>query len=204
MAEEWKTCSANPAYEVSSMGRVRSKDRWAYSSPGKTKRGYYRKMQSRMLSCFIKGTGYPSVRLGKVGQVSVHSLVATEFCPGYKPGLAVNHKNGIRDDNRRENLEWVTYSENSIHGFRENGRDRVFEGEFGVNHPTSKPVIGTCLVAGKEVYYECAYAARHDGLDPNAIGMCCRGLRGSHKRMAWRFALPGDGLAYRAERKNAA
>lgn len=46
--------------------------------------------------------------------------VAKEFVPNPENKKYVNHKNGFKDDNRAINLEWVTFSENMIHGF-ENG-----------------------------------------------------------------------------------
>jgi len=45
----------------------------------------------------------------------VHNLVATAFVEGWREGLQVNHKNGVKTDNRAENLEWVTASENRQH-----------------------------------------------------------------------------------------
>ena len=45
----------------------------------------------------------------------VHNLVATAFVEGWREGLEVNHKNGVKTDNRAENLEWVTSSENKQH-----------------------------------------------------------------------------------------
>lgn len=45
----------------------------------------------------------------------VHRLIAQIYCPGYAPALQVNHINGVKADNRAENLEWVTPSENHIH-----------------------------------------------------------------------------------------
>lgn len=43
----------------------------------------------------------------------VHRLVARAFVPGFQEGLTVNHINGVKTDNRPENLEWVTLAENS-------------------------------------------------------------------------------------------
>jgi len=45
----------------------------------------------------------------------IHRLIAQIYCPGFAPGLQVNHKNGKKGDNRAENLEWVTSKENHAH-----------------------------------------------------------------------------------------
>jgi hypothetical protein len=65
-----------------------------------------------------KQTGYLSTSLrinGETRRETVHRLVAAMFCNGYAPGKVVNHKNGDRQDNRAENLEWVSNQENLIH-----------------------------------------------------------------------------------------
>lgn len=56
---------------------------------------------------------YAFTQGGKVLSFAIHRLVAMAFCEGWKSGLIVNHINGIKWDNRAENLEWVTHSENS-------------------------------------------------------------------------------------------
>ena len=65
-------------------------------------------------------SGYMHVCLCK-GNVkadyAVHRLVASAFLERGKSKTEVNHKNGVRDDNRVENLEWVTRSENERHAY---------------------------------------------------------------------------------------
>lgn len=123
MVETWKPVAGYEGlYEVSDLGRVRSLDR----NVVKTYRG------NRRVACLVKGKmrkpsrcthGYLSLTLPG-GRFLVHRLVASAFCDGYAAGLDVNHKNGVRDDNRACNLEWVTRSENHAHSYRELQRKR--------------------------------------------------------------------------------
>lgn len=80
------------------------------------------------------GKGYKKVTLtinGKQIQKYVHRLVAELFLS--TKSIQVNHKNGNKSDNRVENLEWVTNSENQVHahkiGLKSNG-NKLWNGKF--------------------------------------------------------------------------
>lgn len=87
-------------YLVSSYGRVISCRLDKVMSQGKNPKGY------RFVTLY---------KDGKHKMMLVHRLVAMAFINGIPEGMEVNHKNGIKDDNRLENLEIVTRSENMIH-----------------------------------------------------------------------------------------
>jgi hypothetical protein len=65
--------------------------------------------------------GYVTVGLTKNRKtltLGLHRLIARTFIPNPLHRKEVNHKNGVRDDNRIENLEWCTRGENNLHAFR--------------------------------------------------------------------------------------
>lgn len=188
--EQWKP-TADAWYEVSNLGNVRSISRSVQCGP-LTATGA-RIVKETLLRPFIsKSTGYFQVNLSKRKRVTVHRLVAEAFCEGYFDGAYVNHKNGIRTDNRAENLEWCTQSENNLHAFRQLGRKPTSTGKFGKDHPVSKPVKMTCLKTGQtEFFYSGSDISRkYHGISSSGISRCCYLKSKSHKGFAFEFVDP--------------
>lgn len=180
--EEWIKTYVSDDYEVSNYGRFRSIDRVVVSVTG-----YVRNLSGKNIKPFLaKWTGYLQVKIhGK--KINAHRIVAMAFCQGYREGLVVNHKNGIRTDNRSENLEWITPSENVSHGYRVLNRVPTSLGKFGEDHVSSKAVIATSIKTGKSIRYGSAMDAVREGFDSSSISRCCNGIRACHKGYYWRF-----------------
>lgn len=188
MREEiWRKVHLSPHYEVSNLGRFRSIDHTV------EREGYKSSFKGQEVNPFkVKGTGYLQVKIASK-KYSAHRLVAIAFCEGNSEGFVVNHKNGKRDDNRAENLEWVSQSENVKHGYSHNRRTPTSLGKFSGEHPTSKDVISTDMITGEERHYEAAMDAVREGFDSSAISRCCHGEAKYHKGKYWRFASTKEG-----------
>ena len=123
--EEWRELTGfDGKYFVSNMGRV-----FLASSKNGRRCGIRKPM---FLAREGKdGSAYLSIPLphnGIVKNYRVHRLVAEAFCPGHDAEHdQVNHKDGNRSNNRADNLEWVTQSENILHAIH-------VLGSHGMNH----------------------------------------------------------------------
>lgn len=113
--EEWRNVVGyEEAYMVSNLGRVKSKTREVVYPNGK-RRVYF----EQLLALTPDKDGYLAATLyrgGKMKCFRAHRLVAEAFIgPQPKDKPLINHKNGVKNDNRACNLEWVDAFENMRH-----------------------------------------------------------------------------------------
>lgn len=135
--------------------------------------------------CLIK-TGYLIVHIRDSGRsqvYTVHRIIGRVFCPGFRKDLDINHKNGNKKDNRPENLEWVTRSENILHAYRIGLR------ESQKGKPKNSLALGVIRVScdGVEKQYRTLQEAHDDtGVAQWNISKVLRGERKSAGGYGWR------------------
>ena len=165
-------------YQVSNIGRVRSLDRnikmdgWIYPAKGK------------MLKPIFATHGYRRVDLSENGiskQNLIHRLVATAFIPNPDNKPQVNHINGIKDDNRVKNIEWVTPRENAQHSWDTglSNKDSLYKAVLMLNLENEPLLI---FDSGIE-------AASMTGISNQCISQCCNGKTKTSGGYKWRFVL---------------
>lgn len=168
--EEWRDIDGYVGlYQVSNIGNVRSVKR-----------------NSNL--ALINRNGYKKVALITNGirkDCPAHRLVCLAFLPNPENKAFVNHKNGIRDDNRVENLEWCTPKENTAHAYTVLGRK--FASGYSVY--TTRRAVVKKDINGEivETFSSIKEAAsNHNGARAN-ICRCCRGGIKAYKGFIYEY-----------------
>lgn len=151
-------------YQVSNLGRVKALARKRINHSG----GEWIQPEC-IMSISYTADGYEKVSLTDINHKrkteKIHRLVALAFIPNPDGLPEINHKNCIRDDNRVENLEWITHAENNAYTSKCGNK--------------SKKKI-KCIETG-EVFNTSTEAARVNGGDPGNIRRAARDSKYSVK-----------------------
>ena len=168
MVEEWKTVIIDGEvfenYEVSSYGNVRNAKTGRVLKPSRTQDGYL-----QVVLC----------KNGKRKTSRVHRLVAFAFIPNddIENKYEVNHLNEIRDDNRLENLEWISHEENNNYGTHNEH----------IAKSRCKKVIGKSLTENKVIILHSAKQGEKYGFKSSAITSCCKHKIKQHHGYTWHY-----------------
>jgi len=192
--EIWKDIPGyEKIYQASNYGRIRSVNRCIH----RKNRG-----KCMVIGKIIKPrhnhNGYLTLALHKNGKIKrffVHRLVLYAFSNQPALKYECNHKNSIRDDNKLCNLEWVTKSENAIHGFKYGNKivQKPQLGKFGKDSKISVPV--TQLTKNGDFiahYHGMSEAERETGIFHGNISKVCTGERKYAGGFIWRYKSKHD------------
>ena len=161
--ELWRDWPQDPRIKVSNKGNVVS----------------YKRGVGYPLKVWHSNSGYQQVGAGYPRSATyVHRLVADTWMPNPNHYKEVNHINGDKDDNRVENLEWTTRSENLRHAFRTGLKTHT-----GGHKGTPIRIVET-----GEVYESLHECARQIGGHQSAISRCLAGKQSTHLGYHFEYA----------------
>jgi hypothetical protein len=176
--EEWKQLKFNLRfeYQVSSFGRVRI-----------LKKNYCCIKRQR-----IGNYKHPilSIRFSKqkIKRHLTHRLVAQAFIPNPENKRTVNHINGIKHDNRVQNLEWASDYEQAIHRHYILKKQTTIVASSYAKIKCSK-AVGKYNSANKllTIYQSIKDAAKSLNKGNSSISLCCNGIQKTAYGFIWKF-----------------
>lgn len=143
--EEWRKIQGYNNYSVSNLGNVINNRTGKLLKPQKSSTGYFH------VSLFLNGV----VKIENTGR-----LVARSFIPNPQNKPCINHINCIKTDDKIENLEWVTYKENSDHA-KLNGRGGANVRPWDeINHPPQTKLTPTEVKVMRLLYSTKLYSRK--------------------------------------------
>lgn len=163
--EIWKRIINFEDYEISNFGRIKS----------------FKNGKEIIKSNRKVGDGYLQISLykeGKYKQFLVHRIVALYFIPNPENKPEVNHKKGIKTDNRAWMLEWITKSENEKHAHK-----------LGLKTPINKKAVIQFSSFGIKIaeYESMGEAERQTGIKQGGISNYIKNPPKKTKLFFWKY-----------------
>ena len=183
--EMWKDIPGYEGkYQVSTQGNVRSLNRTFMNECGitVTRKGV-------VLVQRLNRDGYCRVTLHKnrtLWTAPVHRLVAEAFVPNEQGKREVNHKDGNKQNNSADNLEWLTPKENQRHAMQNGLREKALQ----YSRDNRKKVIATEIATGKVTHFDSVHAA--EKVFGSHVTNVLSGKRNTTRGHTFRFAGGGD------------
>lgn len=146
-------------------------------------------IKERILKNAINKYGYHFVYLSKNNNCkpyTIHRLVALAFIPNIENKKEVNHKNGIKSDNKVSNLEWCTCHENILHAYKiglkksaiPKVKMRKYAARVGAYHKNNKLF---------RVFDSILDAERKLNIKNSNIVACCKGRQKTAGGYIWKY-----------------
>jgi hypothetical protein len=160
--EIWKTINGFENYKVSNLGKVLS---------------YQKNKKELILKERITKHGYCRVMLQKgiiKKECFIHRLVADAFIENKENKEQINHLDLNKSNNRVENLEWCTRSENMIHSLL-NGRNKKYKKIVRYN------------LSEEKIYHSIKIASQENNISTSSIHQCLKGKSKTSNGYKWKY-----------------
>lgn len=175
MEEIWENIEGYEGlYQVSNFGRIKSLN---YNHTNKEK---IRKLD-------IGNKGYLTILLCKNGEkkkYSVHRIVANTFIKNSNNLPQVNHKNGIKTDNRVCNLEWCTNGENEKHAYKLGLKNKLYGKANGMSKAIIQYDLNYNILNEFETIQE---AHKKTTISVNTIIRSCKNITKRHNKFIFKY-----------------